>query len=142
MLANTLTRREEQVLAGLVRRLSAVEIGAELGISPTTVHYHKGRLFRSLRVTGREDAILWAVAQGWATAGREWLRPPRGGPEESCAAAGRRGGRKRAEALGPAGFSELGKQGGAETKRRHGAEHFRKIGAKGGQARQRQGEQP
>jgi DNA-binding NarL/FixJ family response regulator len=40
-----LSRREEEVLAALCRRLSNKDIASELGLSPATVHAHLDRIF-------------------------------------------------------------------------------------------------
>ncbi|MGB3847053.1 MAG: LuxR C-terminal-related transcriptional regulator [Sphingopyxis sp.] len=46
-----LTRREVEVIAGLVRGLTNKQIGAELGISHRTVEIHRSRLMRKLGVS-------------------------------------------------------------------------------------------
>ena len=43
-----LTRREAEVVSGLVRGLTNKQIGAELGISHRTVEIHRARLMRKL----------------------------------------------------------------------------------------------
>jgi general stress protein YciG len=48
--------------------------------------------------------------------------------------AGARGGRRRADQIGPDGFRELGRKGGTETAKR-GADFYRRIGRLGGNAR-------
>lgn len=46
-----LTRREVEVVAGLVRGLTNKQIGIELGISHRTVEIHRSRLMRKLGVS-------------------------------------------------------------------------------------------
>ena len=67
-----LTRREEDVLAGIVRGLTAAEQAVELGVARTTIVWHRRMLYRTLGVPGQEEALLEAIRRGWATAGREW----------------------------------------------------------------------
>jgi uncharacterized protein len=49
--------------------------------------------------------------------------------------AGRKGGKKRAQALGHTGYQALGKKGGMATRDKYGPQHYSKIGKKGGKAR-------
>jgi DNA-binding NarL/FixJ family response regulator len=52
-----LTRREEEVVTALSRRLSNKEIACELGLSPATVHAHLDRIFKKLNVHTRAEAM-------------------------------------------------------------------------------------
>ena len=56
------------------------------------------------------------------------------GGEMTVREAGRRGGDRRKQLLGSAGYSELGKKGGRATKERHGAAFYSEIGRRGGMA--------
>lgn len=56
------------------------------------------------------------------------------GGEMTVREAGRRGGDRRKQLLGSAGYSELGKKGGRATKERHGAAFYSAIGRRGGMA--------
>jgi DNA-binding CsgD family transcriptional regulator len=53
-----LTRRERDVLLGLMRGASDVEMAQSLGIEPTTVHTHRKRLYRRLAVHSAQEATL------------------------------------------------------------------------------------
>ena len=53
-----LTPRERDVLQGLVRGESEVEMGHRLGIEPATVHTHLQRLYSRLDVHSAQEAIL------------------------------------------------------------------------------------
>ena len=53
-----LTRREREVLIGLIRGKSDTEIALFLGIEPSTVHTHRGRLYRRLGVHSAQEATL------------------------------------------------------------------------------------
>lgn len=55
-----LTDRQVEVLRLLDRGLSNKEIGRELGVSERTVKAHMTAIFKSLRVSGRADAIAMA----------------------------------------------------------------------------------
>jgi len=45
---NSLTQRECEVLKGIVDGLTGKQIAQEIGVSPKTVEYHRGRLFKRL----------------------------------------------------------------------------------------------
>jgi DNA-binding CsgD family transcriptional regulator len=53
-----LTRRERDVLLGLIRGESDIEMALSLGIEPTTVHTHRKRLYRRLGVHSAQEATL------------------------------------------------------------------------------------
>lgn len=53
-----LTRRERDVLSGLIKGRSDAEIAHFLGIEPTTVHTHRKRLYHRLCVHSAQEAIL------------------------------------------------------------------------------------
>jgi DNA-binding NarL/FixJ family response regulator len=53
-----LTRRERDVLSGLMKGLSDAEMAHSLGIEPTTVHTHRKRLYSRLGVHNAQEAIL------------------------------------------------------------------------------------
>lgn len=55
-----LTKREKDVLMGLIRRESEPEMAKRLGIVQTTVNTHIQRLYRRLHVNKSQDAILLA----------------------------------------------------------------------------------
>ncbi|HET6746459.1 MAG TPA: LuxR C-terminal-related transcriptional regulator [Candidatus Limnocylindria bacterium] len=65
-MADVLTEREAEVLAGLVRRLSYQEIAAELFISLNTVKSHAANIYRKLDVPNRRQALLKAHVLGWS----------------------------------------------------------------------------
>jgi DNA-binding CsgD family transcriptional regulator len=50
-----LTRREEEVLGGVMRRLANKEIGASLNLSERTVKFHVSSLLTKFRVRGRME---------------------------------------------------------------------------------------
>lgn len=58
---DSLSQREREVLAGVMRGCTNKQIGTELGISHRTVEIHRARLMRKLHVTTLVD--LLAVAR-------------------------------------------------------------------------------
>jgi LuxR family transcriptional regulator, maltose regulon positive regulatory protein len=58
-----LTERELEVLQCLPTRLSTVEIGARLRISPNTVKTHLKNIYQKLGARSRNEAILNAVSR-------------------------------------------------------------------------------
>ncbi len=58
---DSLSQREREVLAGVMRGCTNKQIGVELGISHRTVEIHRARLMRKLHVTTLAD--LLAVAR-------------------------------------------------------------------------------
>jgi len=62
----SLTRREQQVLAGLVAGHSAKDVAIELGIAVPTVRTQIRALYRKLGVHNQRAAILVAVKAGWS----------------------------------------------------------------------------
>jgi two-component system, NarL family, response regulator LiaR len=59
-----LTRREKDVLRGIVQGLSNKEIGFMLGIGSQTVNNHTGSVLRKLGVQSRTQAAMVAVVNG------------------------------------------------------------------------------
>lgn len=72
-----LTPRERDVLLGLIRGESDVEMALSLGIEPTTVHTHRKRLYRRLGVHSAQEATLRCFTHRLVN----WLDGP--GDEES-----------------------------------------------------------
>ncbi|WP_432931032.1 response regulator [Microbispora sp. CA-135349] len=62
--AESLSRRETEVLALVARGLTNAEIGRELFISETTVKTHLLRVFSKLGVSDRTAAVTTALARG------------------------------------------------------------------------------
>ena len=63
-LVETLTRREQEVLALLARGLQNKEISAELTISPRTVKFHVSSLLGKLGAGNRTEAVAIAAQHG------------------------------------------------------------------------------
>ena len=59
-----LSKRERDILMAVEEGLSYSEIGANLYISPHTVHSHIKNIYRKLEATNRNDAILKARRKG------------------------------------------------------------------------------
>jgi DNA-binding NarL/FixJ family response regulator len=59
--AETLTKRETQVLRLIVAGLTNAQIGKELGVSRATVTSVCSRIFKHLEVTDRTQAAVWAT---------------------------------------------------------------------------------
>src|SRR5206468_10203297 len=58
-----LTRREEEVLAGLMNSLANKEIAANLNLSERTVKFHVSSLLAKFRVRGRMELVREASRQ-------------------------------------------------------------------------------
>lgn len=58
-----LTRREEEVLAGLMKSLANKEIAANLNLSERTVKFHVSALLAKFRVRGRMELVREATQQ-------------------------------------------------------------------------------
>lgn len=58
-----LTRREDEVLSGVVRSLSNKEIGTTLNLSERTVKFHVSSLLAKFRVRGRMELLQQASRQ-------------------------------------------------------------------------------
>lgn len=69
--ANTLTRREQQVLAELRRGRTNREIAARLGVSITTVNKHVQQVLKKLQVRTRAQAVVAVELQ---VSGRPYVR--------------------------------------------------------------------
>lgn len=59
----TLTRREEEVLSGLMKSLANKEIAANLNLSERTVKFHVSSLLAKFRVRGRMELVREASRQ-------------------------------------------------------------------------------
>jgi DNA-binding CsgD family transcriptional regulator len=62
----SLTRREEEVLSGLMKSLANKEIAANLNLSERTVKFHVSSLLSKFRVRGRMELVREASRQGAA----------------------------------------------------------------------------
>ncbi|HET8925100.1 MAG TPA: helix-turn-helix transcriptional regulator [Candidatus Acidoferrum sp.] len=59
----TLTRREEEVLSGLMKSLANKEIASDLNLSERTVKFHVSSLLAKFRVRGRMELVREASRQ-------------------------------------------------------------------------------
>lgn len=59
-----LTERELEVLRALAEGLGNKQIGAQLGISPSTVKYHLQAIFSKLGVRTRSEAVSYGLRRG------------------------------------------------------------------------------
>ena len=64
-----LTRREEEVLKGVMRSLANKEIAATLNLSERTVKFHVSSLLSKFRVRGRMELVRQATRLALATTG-------------------------------------------------------------------------
>jgi DNA-binding CsgD family transcriptional regulator len=64
-----LTRREEEVLGGVMRSLANKEIAATLNLSERTVKFHVSSLLSKFRVTGRMELVRQATRLAPTTIG-------------------------------------------------------------------------
>lgn len=69
VLIDTLTRRERQVLHGIVDGLANKEVAAELNISPRTVETHRVHIMQKLQADSLAHLVhIWLEAGAYATA--------------------------------------------------------------------------
>ena len=66
----SLSRREQEVMALVVRGQLNKQVGGELGISEITVKAHRGRVMRKMRAKSLPDLVSMAARLGLETAGR------------------------------------------------------------------------
>ena len=59
-----LTRREQEILHLVVKKMSNEEIGEKLFIAPGTVKVHVHAIYKKLEVSGRVDLLRWAREKG------------------------------------------------------------------------------
>jgi FixJ family two-component response regulator len=64
----SLSRRERQVMALVVRGLSNRQVGAELGICEATVKAHRGKVMRKMKADSRADLVNMAARLHLASA--------------------------------------------------------------------------
>jgi DNA-binding NarL/FixJ family response regulator len=74
---NELTEREREVLAGVGRGLSNVDIAAEIHISPATARTYVSRMLTKLGARDRAQLVVIAYETGLVTPGRHMERPDR-----------------------------------------------------------------
>jgi FixJ family two-component response regulator len=67
----SLTRREREVMALVVRGQLNKQAGGELGISEITVKAHRGRIMRKMRARSLPELVSMAARLGLATPGNE-----------------------------------------------------------------------
>ncbi len=78
-----LTQRELDVLRYLPTRLSNIDIGERLRISQNTVKTHLKDIYRKLRVTSRNEAVVVAVRVGLLSLAEERVARPDGGDDRA-----------------------------------------------------------
>ena len=66
----SLSRREQEVMALVVRGQLNKQVGGELGISEITVKAHRGRMMRKMRAKSLPELVNMADRLGLATAGK------------------------------------------------------------------------
>jgi DNA-binding NarL/FixJ family response regulator len=66
-----LTERELEILGLVSKGLTNKEIGQQLYISDRTVQAHLSNIFSKLGVGSRTEAVMYAVRQGWISAGEK-----------------------------------------------------------------------
>jgi FixJ family two-component response regulator len=66
----TLSRREQEVMARVVRGQLNKQVGGELGISETTVKAHRGRVMRKMRARSLAELVNMSARLGLQTAGK------------------------------------------------------------------------
>jgi DNA-binding NarL/FixJ family response regulator len=62
-----LTKRELEIVGGVVRGRSNDQIAAELGLARKTVEAHLTRLFARFQIATRTELALKAEREGWLT---------------------------------------------------------------------------
>ena len=73
----TLSKREREILRGLVSGWSNKVIARELAITEATVKVHMKALLRKIRITNRTQAAIWANNNGFATQNHhQWRDTP------------------------------------------------------------------
>ncbi len=60
----TLTKRQQEVLALLVRGNTMREVATRLKVSPRTVAFHKYRMMSALKLSSSAQLIQYAVTHG------------------------------------------------------------------------------
>jgi DNA-binding CsgD family transcriptional regulator len=66
----TLTERQKEVLALLVKGNTMREVATILKISPRTVAFHKHSMMSALKISSSSELILYAIRRSKLRAGR------------------------------------------------------------------------
>ena len=74
----SLTDREREVLQRLTLGWTSEHIAGELCVTERTVRYHLSNIYNKLRVSGRAEAIAWAVRHGFDAPNNNNLSDPPG----------------------------------------------------------------
>jgi DNA-binding CsgD family transcriptional regulator len=74
----SLSRRERQVMALVVRGLLNKQVGGELGISEITVKAHRGNMMRKMKANSLADLVNMAASLQLASTPKEPTQPSMG----------------------------------------------------------------
>jgi DNA-binding NarL/FixJ family response regulator len=70
-LSGRLTNQQKNVLKLVAKGYSSQDIAKNLGISPSTVAFHKSNIMEALGIHNAADLTKYAIAQGFASLGEE-----------------------------------------------------------------------
>lgn len=67
----SLTERQKQVVELISRGFTAQEVAEHLGVSLSTINFHKKRIYKALNIKSKHQLVVWCYKNKWGGYGEK-----------------------------------------------------------------------